>query len=114
MEGILGVDCQTADFCATRFEGPRYRAGFRAIAVEGEGFQGCSSQIDRVPFQHQGRLGCISKTEDGWGGRLDAVGVQDTLLKCLECCCTRLLGRKVARNSDVDYAAGRDIVWKED
>lgn len=86
MEGVLGVNGQTADLGAACLEGAGYGASLGVVAVEGERFQGCGGQIDGVPFENKGSLSSVSQAEDRRGWRLDAVGIQDALLQGLEGC----------------------------
>lgn len=110
MESILRVDGKTADLSTARLQRPRYGASLRAIPVEGQGLQGCGSQLDGIPLQDEGSLGCISETEDRRRRSFDAIRVQDTFLKCLERCCAGVLSSFIARYRDIDDAARSDIV----
>lgn len=104
---------ETGDLGTASLERARYRASLGAIAVEGQRLQGCGGEVDRIPFEDEGGLGCVSQTEDGRRWSLDTVGVQDTLLEGLEGSCVGALCGVVARNGDIDNAARGDVVWEE-
>jgi hypothetical protein len=109
VEGVLGVDGEAADLGASRLERARYRAGFRAIAVQRERLDGGGGQVDRVPFEDEGSLGRVAEPEDRRGRRLDAVRVENAFLERLEGGCAGRFGRLIARYCDVDDAAGGDV-----
>lgn len=113
VEGVFGVDGETADLGAACLKGTRYRAGLGAIPVEGERFERGSGQVDGIPFQDQGGLGCVAEAQDGRRGRLDAVGVQDAFLEGLESGGAGSFGIVVARDGDIDDTTGGDVVWEE-
>lgn len=50
VEGIFGVDGKAADLRAQHLQGPRDRASFRAIAIEGKRLEGGRRQVDRIPL----------------------------------------------------------------
>lgn len=105
MEGVFGVNGQTANLGTASLERAGYGAGLGVVTVEGERFQGCGGQVYRVPFENKGCLGCIAQTEDRRRRGLDAVGVEDALLERLKGVDVGCLRGVVARNIDVDNAA---------
>lgn len=75
MEGVFGVNGQTANLRTASLEGAGYGAGLGVVTVERERFQGRGGQVYGVPFENEGCLGCIAQTEDRRRRSLDAVGV---------------------------------------
>lgn len=59
-------------------------------------------------------MGSVSEAEDWGAGGFDAVGVEDALLEGLEGGCVGFFGGLVARDGDVDYAAGGYVAGEED
>lgn len=108
------VNGQTTNLGAARLERAGYRACLGAVAVEGERFEGRSCQVDGIPFKNKRSLSGVSQAQDGRRGGFDAVGIQDALLESLEGRCVGCLSCVVARDGNVNNAAGRDAVGKED
>jgi len=97
---------QAGNLSAACLQGTGYRASLGAIAVEGERFQGCCCQIDWVPFEDERSLSSIAQAKNRRRRGLDTIGIQDALLEGLEGRCIGGLSDVIARNGDVDDAAG--------
>ena len=115
VECVLGVDGQAADLGREHVHGPRDGAGFAAVAVEREGFQGRGREDDRVPFQDEGGLGRIATdAEFGCFGRGEAVFLEDCFLEGGEGRVRLFFRGVVLGDSDVDDRAGGYAGWEED
>ena len=108
VEDILGVDGQAADLRAGDLQRPRDVAGFAAVAEQGERAQRGGCEGDGVPFQHDGGLRRVAAAEDGGRGGVEAVGGGDGGLEVVEGGLGGGFGGVVARDGDVNDAAGGD------
>lgn len=112
VECIFRVQSQTRDLGAQLILGDC--ACLVAIAVQAEAAELRRREIDRVPFEHNARLSCIAAAKHGRRGRFRAEAVVDVGLKGRELLVGDCLGVEVARNVDVDDAAGVDVGRQQD
>lgn len=114
VERVFGIDRKTTDLGAVHLKRSRDVASLLAVAVQAQGDQVGSSQLDRVPFQDDGSLGRISATECGLRRFLGAKRLVNALLQGTEFLLGRGLFGGVLGDVDVDDAAGGDVGGKED
>lgn len=112
MESILRVQSQTGDLGAQLILGDC--ACLVAIAVEAQATQLRRREIDWIPFQYNARLGRIAAAKHGSRGRFCTEAVVDVGLEGSELLVGDRLGVEVARNVDVDDAAGVDVRREQD
>lgn len=106
VEGILGIDGQAADLGALHDRGPRDVARLLVVAEQRQGDDVRGGMLDGVPLEDDRRLRCIPAAEDRRRGLGLAKGMVDGILEREEGGLRLLLGREVARDGDVDDAAG--------
>lgn len=70
VEGVFGVDRQTADLGAVHGQWPRDVAGLLTIAVEAQGYQAGRGKSDGLPLENDGGLCGIAAGEDRCCGLL--------------------------------------------
>lgn len=114
VEGVLGVDGETADLGAVHLEGPGDVAGLLAVAVQRQGDEVGGGQVDGVPLEDDRGLGGIAAAQDGRAGLGGAKGREDAVLEGGESLVRLGLGRVVAGDGDVHDGARDDIGWQED
>lgn len=113
VERILGVHSQTADLGTVHMQRAGNVSSLLAVAVQTQRDQVSRGQLDRVPFQYDGSLGGIAAAQDGDRGLGGAEGFEDLVLKGREAGFGCGLGFGVARDSDVDDGARRNVGWEE-
>lgn len=109
VEAVFGVDCQAADLGAVHLQRPGDVAGLLPIAIQAQGHQVGSSELDGVPFQDDGSLSRIAAAQDGRGGFGGAKGLEDAVLEGTELVFRSSLLADVAANRDVYDATGGDV-----
>ena len=77
VERVFGINRQSANLCTRDLQRPGYTARLAAIAVQTQRPYFGSRELDGIPFQHDGCLGGVAATKDGWGGGGLAVGAVD-------------------------------------
>ena len=114
VEGVLRVDGETTYL--RRVHGERLGNGacFLAIPVQRQGDQIGGGELEGVPFEDDGGLGCVADAEGGRGRGVGAEGGEDLVLQVAECALRGCFRGFVARDVDVDYGARADVGGKED
>jgi hypothetical protein len=107
VKSVLRVQSQTRDLGAQLVLGDR--ACLVAIAVQAQTTKLRRREIDRIPFEYNARLGRVAASKHGSRWRFGAEAVVDVGLEGRELLVGDCLGVEVARNVDVDDAAGVDI-----
>lgn len=109
VEAVFSVDGQAANLGTVHLQRPGNVAGLLPIAIQAQGHQVGSSELDGVPFQDNGGLGRIAAAQDGGGGFGGAKGLEDAVLEGAELVFRSSLLADVAANRDVNDTTGGDV-----
>lgn len=114
VEGVVGVHGEPGDLGGVHLQRLGDRARLVVVAVQRQADQVGRRELDGVPLEHDGGLGCVAAAQGRGRGQGGAEAIVDLVLQGLEALLGGGLGGEVAADGDVDDGAGGDVWWEED